>query len=174
MTGVQTCALPIYKEICFKTKCFFGHNEKEILSQFLELLSTPFFNNINFCAHNGKEFDYPYLARRIIINKLILPKILDIGGLKPWEIMLCDTMDMWKFGDYKAYTSLDLLAACFDIPTSKNGIDGAKVNTFYHLKADLDSIAKYCERDVFVLAQIYCNIKGYYNVVATNVFFSVS
>jgi DNA polymerase elongation subunit (family B) len=107
------------------------------------------------CAHNGKEFDFPYLCRRMLILGIPLPEPLQIAGKKPWEVRHLDTMEMWKFGDYKHYTRLELLAAVFGIPTSKDGIDGRQVNsTFYH-ENDLEKIKKYCLRDVEVTARIY-------------------
>ena len=111
-----------------RLKSFYSHNEKELLQDFSELL-TGFFgrNDQLLCAHNGKEFDFPYIARRLLINGLPLPHLLDIAGKKPWEIQHLDTMELWKFGDFKNYTSLNLLTAVFDIPTPKDDIDGSKV-----------------------------------------------
>ena len=111
------------------------------------------------CAHNGKEFDFPYIARRMVINNIAVPKTLQLSGKKPWEIPHLDTLDMWKFGDYKHYTSLDLLAAILDIPTSKDDIDGSQVNHVYYHDNDLERIAKYCKKDVAVLAQVYLRIQ---------------
>ena len=106
------------------------------------------------CAHNGKEFDYPYIARRGLINGLKLPKILDNSGKKPWEIKHLDTLELWKFGDYKHYTSLNLLTAIFDIPSPKDDISGADVAKVYYTENDLPRIVKYCEKDVLALAQL--------------------
>lgn len=149
------------KELCFKTKTIHGHNEREILIAFSELLHSKFKSkNLQLCAHNGKEFDFPFLCRRYIANQLPLPKVLNISGFKPWEVPHLDTMEMWRFGDKKAYTSLELLAATLDVPTSKGDIDGSKVNTAYYLEKNLDAIAEYCQRDVAVLAQIYQRLTG--------------
>jgi hypothetical protein len=106
------------------------------------------------CAHNGKEFDYPYIARRMIINSMIIPDILDNAGRKPWEVKLLDTLDLWKFGDYKSYTSLDLLTTTLKIPSPKDDIDGSMVAGIYHNEHDIKRIAKYCEKDVLAVAQV--------------------
>jgi len=134
------------KELCFRTKSIAGHNESEILSSFCEIIERGFKGeDIILCAHNGKEFDFPYLCRRMLVNGVKLPKYLDIAGKKPWEVKHLDTMEI----------SLELLAAVFNIPSSKIGIDGSKVSTAYHHDGDLESIASYCQRDVEVLAQIF-------------------
>ena len=106
------------------------------------------------CAHNGKEFDYPYIARRMIINNLIIPEILDNAGKKPWEVKLLDTIDLWKFGDYKNYTSLELLTSILGIPTPKDDIDGSMVAAVYYEEHDITRIARYCEKDVIAVAQV--------------------
>lgn len=145
----------------FRIKSFFGDNEKEILSGFINLLDSSFNKSENLlCAHNGKEFDYPYIARRTLINGLKLPKLLDIAGKKPWEIQHLDTMELWKFGDYKSYTSLDLLSIIFNIPTPKDDIDGSMVGEIYWKEKDIERIVKYCQKDVLTVAQIYLKYKG--------------
>ncbi len=106
------------------------------------------------CAHNGKEFDYPYIARRMIINKLIIPEILDNAGKKPWEVKLLDTLELWKFGDYKSYTSLDLLTSILGIPSPKDDIDGSMVARIYWDEHDIKRIVRYCEKDVLAVAQV--------------------
>ena len=116
--------------------------------------------NLHLCAHNGKEFDFPYLCRRLLINGLPVPSHLQIAGKKPWEINHLDTMELWKFGDYKSHTSLNLLAAIFDLPTPKNDLDGSKVKDVYYQDKDLNRIAKYCENDVVTTAQILLRYKG--------------
>jgi DNA polymerase elongation subunit (family B) len=107
------------------------------------------------CAHNGKEFDFPYLCRRMLINGIALPEPLHIAGKKPWEVRHLDTMELWRFGDYKYYTRLELLAGIFGIPTSKESIDGSEVNATFYKEKDLNKIKKYCQRDVEVTARIY-------------------
>ena len=107
------------------------------------------------CAHNGKEFDFPYLCRRMLIQGIALPEPLQLAGKKPWEIRHLDTMELWRFGDYKYYTRLELLAAAFGIPSSKEGIDGSEVNPTYYREKNLEKIKNYCLRDVEVTARIY-------------------
>jgi 3'-5' exonuclease len=140
----------------FRVKSFYGHDETKILSDFNELLQTKFASNQHLlCAHNGKEFDFPYIARRMIINQIPLPTILDLHGKKPWEIPLLDTLELWKFGDYKHYTSVDLLAEILEIPTPKDEMDGSQVALFYYKKNALEKIKTYCEKDVLTVAQIF-------------------
>jgi len=142
--------------LSFRIKSFFGSDEKVILTEFSAMLSK--FSKSNrealLCAHNGKEFDYPYIARRMIINRLIIPEILDNAGKKPWEVKLLDTMDLWKFGDYKNYTSLDLLTSILGIPTPKDDIDGSMVAGIYYNENDMERIVRYCEKDVLAIAQV--------------------
>ncbi len=139
-----------------RLKSYFGHDEKQILTDFKLLLDKSYSAKNKFlCAHNGKEFDFPYIARRMLINAVSLPVALDIAGKKPWEIKHLDTLELWKFGDYKHYTSLDLLTAIFDIPTPKDDIDGSMVGKTYYEDNDIDRIAKYCEKDVLAIAQLY-------------------
>ena len=142
-------------------KSFFGHDEKEILRQFSEMLSrwAPD-NNKYLCAHNGKEFDFPWLCRRMIINSLPVPALLNISGKKPWEIQHIDTVDLWKFGDYRAYTSLNLLAHVLGIPTPKDDIDGSMVGEVYWRQQDLARIVTYCQKDVITVAQIYLRLNS--------------
>lgn len=139
----------------FRLKSFFGDDEKTLLSEFSSMLNK-FSRNREalLCAHNGKEFDYPYIARRMIINRLIIPEILDNAGRKPWEVKLLDTLDLWKFGDYKSYTSLDLLTTTLKIPSPKDDIDGSMVAGIYHNEHDIKRIAKYCEKDVLAVARV--------------------
>jgi len=144
-----------------RLKSFFGDNEKQLLESFFQLLNSKFNRYEHFlCAHNGKEFDYPYIARRGLINGLKLPKILDNSGKKPWEIKHLDTLELWKFGDYKHYTSLNLLTAIFDIPSPKDDISGADVAKVYYIEKDLPRIVKYCEKDVLALAQLLLRYKS--------------
>jgi uncharacterized protein YprB with RNaseH-like and TPR domain len=110
--------------------------------------------NKSLCAHNGKEFDYPYICRRMVINGVTIPEALNIAGRKPWEIRLLDTMELWKFGDYKNYTQLRLLAHVLGIPSPKDDIDGSMVNEVYWADRDLERIATYCQKDVITLAQV--------------------
>ncbi|MFY9150626.1 MAG: 3'-5' exonuclease [Prolixibacteraceae bacterium] len=146
----------------YRVKSFYDQDEKKLLSDFNDMLDK-FTQNPGkkLCAHNGQEFDYPYIARRSLILGLQVPKILDIAGAKPWEIKerLLDTLQMWKFGDYKNYTSLDLLCAIFNIPTPKDDIDGSQVAKVYYQEGDLDRIIRYCEKDTLALANLMLRFK---------------
>ena len=142
--------------LSFRLKSFYGNDEKSLLSNFSAMLSkfSKTKGEVLLCAHNGKEFDFPYIARRMIINSLIIPEILDNAGKKPWEIKLLDTMDLWKFGDYKNYTSLDLLTSILGIPTPKDDIDGSMVAGIFYGENDIERIVRYCEKDVLAIAQV--------------------
>lgn len=149
----------------FRIKSFYSDDEKAILSEFYEMISK--FSRSRkeavLCAHNGREFDFPYIARRMIINGLEIPVILDNAGKKPWEIKLLDTMDLWKFGDYKSYTSLELLTSVLGIPSPKEDIDGSMVAKIYYDEKNLPAIVRYCEKDVLAVARIllrFMNLPG--------------
>ena len=146
-------------QLGLKTKYFANDDEKILLTEFkatLEKLDA----KTKLCAHNGKEFDFPYLSRRMLVNGIALPAFLNLAGKKSWEIPHLDTLELWKFGDYKHYTSLDLLLALFDIPSSKGEMDGSKVNHAYYHEKDLKKIAEYCTRDVVAIAQLFLKMKG--------------
>jgi uncharacterized protein YprB with RNaseH-like and TPR domain len=136
-------------------KSYFGDDEKKLLMDFAHMLQGWSNSPDKFlCAHNGKEFDYPYLCRRMVINGIEIPEALKISGRKPWEVRHLDTMEMWKFGDYKSYTSLKLLAKVLGIPSPKDDIDGSMVNSVYWTDKDLERIVEYCQKDVITLAQV--------------------
>jgi predicted PolB exonuclease-like 3'-5' exonuclease len=144
-----------------RIKSYFGHDEKELLTRFFELLNAKYSSDDNYlCGHNGKEFDFPYIARRALIHRLKLPKILDTAGCKPWEVRHLDTMELWRFGDYKNYTSLNLLSAIFDIPSPKDDISGKDVYKVYYQEKDLERIATYCQKDVVTLIRVYMRYRG--------------
>ncbi len=147
------------KELSLRVKSFYGDEEKVVIQAFIDLLNKQS-DSLILCAHNGKEFDFPYLCRRMLINGLQIPSQLNIQGKKPWEIMHLDTMDLWKFGDYKNYTSLKLLAAVFNIPSPKDDIDGSMVHKVYWEENDLERIRIYCEKDVITTAQILLKFKS--------------
>ena len=150
-----------FNDSTFRIKSFFGTDEKKLLQDFSALLNEHFNRKEHLlCAHNGKEFDFPFLCRRLLINGLKLPKALNIAGKKPWEVNHLDTMELWKFGDYKNYTSLNLLANVFNIPTPKDDIDGSDVARVYWEDKDLERIATYCQKDVITVAQLLLKMKG--------------
>ena len=140
----------------FRKKSFASDNEKELLEGFSSVLQK-FMKSPEYviCGHNIKEFDIPFICRRMLINRLPLPKCLQISGKKPWETPFVDTMELWRFGDYKNYTSLKLLTAVFGIPTPKDDIDGSQVATVYYKEKNLQRIAHYCEKDVLATARLY-------------------
>ena len=140
-----------------KTKSYYSHNEKKLLQEFADDLSifTRNIPNLYVCAHNGKEFDFPYIIRRMIINQIPIPYILNTRNKNRYELPFIDTMEMWKFGDYKHFTSLALLCELFGIPTPKGDIDGSEVARVYYEENDLERIKLYCEKDVTALIEVY-------------------
>jgi DNA polymerase elongation subunit (family B) len=149
-------------------KSFYCDDEKELLQVFCDMLCKWAADNSKFlCAHNGKEFDFPYLCRRMTILGIKLPYCLQISGKKPWEVSLLDTMELWKFGDYKNYTSLELLATVLGIPSPKDDIDGSMVGPIYwsartqeEKEQCLERIAVYCQKDVVTMVQVYLRLQG--------------
>ncbi|GHU95932.1 hypothetical protein FACS1894156_6270 [Bacteroidia bacterium] len=150
-------------QLYIKLKSLAQENEGEMLQEFAQIV-TQFYKAKKgkawLCAHNGKEFDFPYIARRTLINGVALPAALRVQGQKPWETTFVDTMELWRFGDYKNFTSLNLMAHIFGIPTSKDDIDGSQVATVYYAQNDLPRITVYCEKDVLTLARVYLKIRG--------------
>ena len=145
--------------LTLKTKYFSNDDEKTLLLDFKAMLDKAD-SSTKLCAHNGKEFDFPFLSRRMLVNGIALPSLLNLSGKKSWEVPHLDTMEMWKFGDYKHYTSLDLLLALFNIPSSKGTMDGSKVNEVYYREKNLKKIAEYCVNDVVAVAQLFLKMKG--------------
>lgn len=144
-----------------RIKAFRGDDEKKILMDFSNLMTSYYHGNqFLLCAHNGKEFDFPYIARRMMILGVPLPMQLDIAGKKPWEVPHLDTMELWKFGDYKNFTSLNLLAQLFGIPTPKDDIDGSMVGNVYWQDHDVERIATYCRKDVITLTRLFLKFRG--------------
>lgn len=142
-------------------KSFFGADEKVLLQQFCEMLQKFTANDQkHLCAHNGKEFDFPYICRRLIIQGLPIPFILNTAGKKPWEVAHLDTMEFWKFGDFKNYTSLNLLAHALNVPTPKDDIDGSMVAGVYYQEQNLERIVQYCQKDVVTVAQVFLRMTG--------------
>jgi DNA polymerase elongation subunit (family B) len=145
----------------FRVKSFYGEDERTLLEDFNHMLERHFSDaGHSLCAHNGKEFDYPFIARRCLLNGLEIPSLLDIAGKKPWEVNLLDTMELWKFGDYKSYTSLELLAASFGIPTPKDDIDGSMVWRVFWEQNDVERIKVYCQKDVITVAQLLLKFRN--------------
>lgn len=144
----------------FRTKSIIGE-EKQLLEEFNDLVKTHFSNpEFVFCGHNIKEFDIPYMCRRMLINGINIPEKLQLFGRKPWEIPHLDTLELWKFGDYKHYTSLKLLTHVLNIPSPKEDIDGSEVRNVYYNEKNIDRIKKYCERDVVAVAQIFLRMRN--------------
>ena len=148
-------------ETQIRIKSIANEDEIVLLQDFLDLLNS-YYNSPDFlfCAHNGKEFDIPFLCRRILINNLKIPYMLNVSGKKPWEIKHLDTMELWKFGDFKNYTSLDLLTYIFKIPTPKDDMDGSQVAKVFYQDKDLERIIQYCEKDVVATIQLFRKYQG--------------
>jgi len=144
----------------FRVTSFHG-DEIKLLKDFKNLLETHF-NKPNhlLCAHNGKEFDFPFIARRMIINRINLPFKLDLFGKKPWEVAHLDTLELWKFGDYKHFTSLKLMTHILGIPSPKDDIDGSEVRKVYYEDNDIDRIITYCEKDTIAVAQVFLRLRN--------------
>ncbi len=152
----------------FRVSSLYGDDELEILKKFEALLKKQPKDQL-LCAHNGKEFDFPYLCRRMLINGITIPTQLQVAGKKPWEINHLDTMELWKFGDYKNYTSLNLLANVLNIPTPKDDIDGSMVKKVYYEEKNLQRIVTYCQKDVITTAQILLRFKGLAGISTENI-----
>lgn len=159
-------------QLQFRVTSFKNKNEYLLLNDFKQLLEQHFTKkNHLLCAHNGKEFDFPYISRRMIINNISLPKKLNLFGKKPWEVPHLDTLDLWKFGDYKSYTSLKLLTHVLGVPSPKEDIDGSEVAHVYYKEKNLDRITRYCENDTIAVAQLmlrYLNlpILEHHNIIS--------
>jgi uncharacterized protein YprB with RNaseH-like and TPR domain len=143
----------------FRVTSFWG-DEKKILNDFSNLLNTHFNGAQHLlCGHNAKEFDIPFIARRMIINGIALPNKLDLFGKKPWEVPHLDTLELWKFGDFKHFTSLKLLTKVLGVPSPKDDIDGSEVARVFYEEKDIDRIITYCEKDVIAVAQIFLRFR---------------
>lgn len=147
------------EEAHLRVKSFYGADEAQVLQEFKDLLDTKLTSNkypkLSLCAHNGKEFDFPFLCRRFLINQIALPEVLNIQGKKPWEVNHLDTMELWKFGDRKNYTKLELLCEVFGIPSPKGDIDGSQVGEVFWQEQDVQRIAQYCEQDVIATVRLF-------------------
>ncbi len=147
-----------------RVKTLYNDDENTLLAEFIDLLGRFDQYKLQFCAHNGKEFDYPYICRRMLIQGFTLPPSLNLMGKRPWDIPHLDTMELWKFGDYKHFTSLDLLAQIFGIESSKSDMSGADVNQVYYHEKDLKKIANYCSLDVVVTAKLFLRLTENYRL----------
>lgn len=144
-----------------RVKCISGDNEKDLLTNFKETVLKFDQKKLQLCAHNGKEFDFPYLCRRLLANGIALPDSLDLGGLRSWQVPHIDTMQLWKFGDYKSFTPLELLAAVFNLEVDdSDAIQGSDINRVYHQENDLEKITRFCQRNISLLAQVYLRLKS--------------
>jgi len=149
------------KQRVLKIRSFCGDDETSLLKEFSSFLSNNFNKSSHLlCAHNGKEFDFPYLCRRLLVNRLKLPGILNIAGKKPWEIQHLDTMELWRFGDYKNFTPLSLLASIFNIPSPKEDMDGSIVWRVYWVEKDIERIVNYCQKDVITIVRLLLAMRG--------------
>jgi 3'-5' exonuclease len=158
--------------LCFRLKSYNHTDEKMLLKAFVETLEA-FYAKVpgfHFAGHNIKEFDIPYISRRLLINKMALPSFMQFSGKKPWETNMIDTMQLWKFGDYKNYTSLKLLSASLGIETSKDDIDGSKVKEVYYVDKNMERITTYCQKDVTAVAQIILRFLNLPLLPAANIF----
>lgn len=145
----------------FRIKSFYGNDERKILADFSELVGK--FGrgrDLRLCAHNGKEFDFPFLARRFIILGEPLPSVLNVAGKKPWELSFIDTLELWKFGEFRNFTSLALLAEVLGISNPKDDLDGSQVAEVYYREGNYTRIARYCEKDVLAVAQVFLRLRG--------------
>lgn len=155
-----------------RLKSYYGDDEKVILSEFSEMLNKAYTKEEHtICGHNSKEFDFPYIARRCIINGVPIPIKLDNAGKKPWDVKLLDTMELWKFGDYKSYTSMNLLASVLGIRSPKDDIDGSQVGGVYWKEKNVKRIMEYCQKDVVTVAQVLLRFKGMELLNEENIFY---
>ncbi len=145
-----------------RLKSLANDDEKVLLNDFKELVArfTAYMSDVCFCGHNIKEFDIPFLCRRMVINGIGLPGPMQLSGKKPWEVNHQDTLELWKFGDYKHFTSLSLLAEVLGIPSPKDDMDGSMVGHVYWKEKDLSRICKYCMQDVLTTAKVFLRLKG--------------
>ena len=173
VVGLGMLSVDQHDMLTLRVKALQGHDEGVLLRAFKAVLEDDFSQqDVRLCAHNGKEFDFPYLCRRMLVHGVELPRALDMTGKKPWEVNYLDTMDLWRFGDRKSFTSLDLLATLFRIDSSKDLMHGGEVNHYYYVKKDLDSIASYCLQDVVVTAQLFLKMHGWPIVLSENIVFA--
>jgi uncharacterized protein YprB with RNaseH-like and TPR domain len=145
-----------------RIKSFYSENERDVLDGFTKTIQQLQTRNSKwiFCGHNIKEFDFPFLWRRMIVNNFVIPSFIDFQNLKPWETPILDTLHLWRFGDYKHYTSLKLLSSTLGIPSPKDDIDGTKVGEVYWVEKDLNRIVSYCEKDVVTVGNVILRFRN--------------
>ncbi len=149
-------------EPSLKVKTIYHPSEADLLTEFRQILERhKSGKNLKLCAHNGKEFDFPYICRRMLMHGIELPKVLKLLGKKSWEVPHLDTLELWKFGDYKHYTSLELLATIFGITSSKSEMNGSQVSHVYYVEKNMPKITKYCSADIVVLTQLYMKMNNF-------------
>lgn len=157
-------------EYHLREKSFYDEDESSLLKNFATLLNKNYSKPDTYlCGHNSKEFDFPFIARRMLINGIKLPEILNVSNKKPWECRFLDTMDLWKFGDYKHFTTLKLLCAIFGIPTPKNDIDGSQVASVFYEEKNPERIAIYCEKDVLATVQVFLKMNSMQTIKEENI-----
>ncbi len=142
-----------------KIRSYANVDERALLLEFGELFNHQSLNGVILCAHNGKEFDFPWISRRYLIHGMEPPRPFQNFGKKPWEIPHLDTLELWKFGEYRSFVSLELLAHVLGLPTPKDDIDGSMVSSIFHIDKDLIRIIKYCEKDVLTLANVFARLR---------------
>jgi predicted PolB exonuclease-like 3'-5' exonuclease len=154
-----------------RIKSFYGKEEKDILLNFSKLVAKlkKMRKEIYLCAHNGKEFDFPFIARRMLVNQIVIPEVLQVAGRRPWEVNFLDTLELWKFGDYKNFTSLELLTKIFGISSPKDDIDGSMVAGVYYKENDLKRIVTYCEKDTRALTQLFLSYRSEPHILDENI-----
>jgi 3'-5' exonuclease len=145
-----------------RIKSFYGDDEENLLTRMLEALKEleAVNNRWSFTGHNIKEFDIPFLCRRLLANGIAIPPYLDFQNMKPWDVNMLDTFQYWRFGDYKNFTSLNLLAATLDVPSPKDDMDGSMVAKVYYEEKDLQRIVQYCQKDVITVANVVRKFKN--------------
>jgi predicted PolB exonuclease-like 3'-5' exonuclease len=161
------------QELCLRVKAFHAPDEKQLLEDFVELLGQKHFNSrtLRLCAHNGKDFDFPYLSRRMLVNNIKVPEVLDVLGKKPWEVSHLDTMDIWRFGDRRETVSLETLAAIFGLPDYTSDMNNSKVNEVYYRENNLEKIAAFSKKDVSITARVYLKLNNLPMVDEQHIFY---
>lgn len=151
-------------------KSFVDEDEKTLLNDFSNMVQKWSFGEARWlCAHNGKDFDFPFLCRRMTVHRVPIPAVLNCTGKKPWETSFLDTMELWKFGEYKCLTSLNLMANTLGIQTPKDDIDGSKVGGVYWIEKNIARIVAYCQKDVVTVAQIFLHLQNEPPILEENI-----